>query len=119
MSGQLRALAALPPGKVFPLHNKLPLRKIKIVLLLLSIRDFLSLNNIMYSNLMQKMLETALRSIHVSQTFATSNWQFHFVDWFRGSALHGYHRAPGRQGCTGFVYESAFLMADNIWNEGR
>jgi hypothetical protein len=44
---------------------------------------------------------------------------FNFVDWFHGSELHGGWGADCREEHMNFVDESACLMADNVWNEGK
>jgi hypothetical protein len=44
---------------------------------------------------------------------------FCFVDWFYVSALHGSQCVACCKAHTNFADESAYLMADNIWNEGE
>jgi hypothetical protein len=43
---------------------------------------------------------------------------FSSVDQFHGSVHHGNHCVANRMAHRNFVDESAWLMANNIWNEG-
>jgi hypothetical protein len=42
-----------------------------------------------------------------------------FVDRFHGSALRGERSVACREAQTNFADESASLMVDNVWNEGK
>jgi hypothetical protein len=44
---------------------------------------------------------------------------FYCVDRVHDSALHGYRCAACREAHTNFADELVWLMADNVWNEGK
>jgi hypothetical protein len=44
---------------------------------------------------------------------------FYLVDWFYGSVLHGGRYATCCESHMNIAIESACLMTDNIWNEGK
>jgi hypothetical protein len=44
---------------------------------------------------------------------------FNFVDWFHGSALQGDWGAACCEAHENFADESACLMADKVWTEGK
>jgi hypothetical protein len=44
---------------------------------------------------------------------------FYLVDQIHGSALHGSRCAACRKARANFIDESAWLVADNVWSEGK